>query len=173
MSEFWFSSHGSFVSLADIVEETLLKAFWIFKKDKTAEPSRSACFKELIWRLISVITEHIKQNMEIFFKNWDHFTHNSPSSDQLCRVCFVYSADRRQWYLFSLSNILSANPNDITSLTVVLSRDFFCFSLILYKAIDSMIDPRPRSVLFRCLSDTSWQIIIFCACYFGHKTQPA
>lgn len=173
MSEFWFSSHGSLVSLAGIGEGTLLKVFWIFK-DKTAEPSWSVCFKELIWKLISVITEYIKQNTDIVFKNWDHFTHNSPSSDQLCLARGVYLADRRQWYLLSLGNILSANPNSITSLTVVLNCDFFLLqSLILYKAIDSTIDPRPRSVWFGSLNDTSWQIIIFSACYFGHKTHPA
>lgn len=39
MSEFWFSSHGSLVFIAGIGEETLLKAFWIFKKENTASPS--------------------------------------------------------------------------------------------------------------------------------------
>lgn len=38
MSEFWFSSPGSLVFIAGIGEETLLKAFWIFKKN-TASPS--------------------------------------------------------------------------------------------------------------------------------------
>lgn len=75
MWEFLFSSHSSSVSPAGIGEETLLKAFWIFK-DKTAEPS---------W---SVTTEYINQNTELFFKNWDHFTYNSPSHDQLCCVCY-------------------------------------------------------------------------------------
>jgi len=79
---------------------------------------------------------------------------NSLSSKTFCSVCL---ADRRQQYIFGFGSALSANPNGIiTSLTIVLDSDNFLLqNLILWKAIDSTIDPWPRSVWFGCLNDTS------------------